>query len=86
MRDALAMVDLVAQDGPIILVTISSTLFYRQLLRTQIPKSTKKTDRLTVFFALLGSARIKDARKTLMILTPGGIQQRRLGLDLRGLS
>ena len=30
------------------------------------PKSTKKTDNLSVFFALLGSARVKAARGTLM--------------------
>jgi len=34
------------------------------------PKGTKKTDNLTVFFALLGSAQAKDARRTLMKLTP----------------
>jgi len=30
----------------------------------------KKTDNLTVFFALLGSVRVKAWRKTLMKLTP----------------
>jgi len=35
------------------------------------PESAKKTDNLTVFFALLGSARAKAARRTLMKLTPG---------------
>ncbi len=34
------------------------------------PKSVKKTDNLTVFFALFGSASVK-ARRTLMKLTPG---------------
>jgi len=34
------------------------------------PKITKKTDDLTVFFALLGSEHAKPARKTLMELTP----------------
>jgi len=34
------------------------------------PKSTKKTDGLTVLFALLGSAHIKAALKMLMKLTP----------------
>ncbi len=34
------------------------------------PKSTKKTDRLTVFFALLGSGRAKAARKMLVKLDP----------------
>ncbi len=33
------------------------------------PKSTKKTDSLTVFFALSGSVRVKAARKTLVKLT-----------------
>jgi len=37
----------------------------------QIPKAQKKTDSLTLFFALLGSARVKAARKTLVKLTPG---------------
>jgi len=35
------------------------------------PKSTKKTDDLTVFFALSGSAHVKAGRWTLMKLTPG---------------
>jgi len=35
------------------------------------PKSAKKTNSLTVFFALLGSARIKTYRKMLEKLTPG---------------
>jgi len=35
------------------------------------PKSAKKTDNLTVFFALLESARLNAARKTLTKLTPG---------------
>jgi len=34
------------------------------------PKSTKKIDDFTVFFALSGSAPVKAARKTLMKLTP----------------
>jgi len=37
----------------------------------QIPKAQKKTDNLNAFFALLGSARIKAARRTLMKFTPG---------------
>jgi len=36
------------------------------------PKSAKKTDGWTVFFALLESAGIKASCKTLMKLTPGG--------------
>jgi len=35
------------------------------------PESAKKTDDLTVFFALLKSALVKAACKTLMKLTPG---------------
>jgi len=34
------------------------------------PKSAIKTDNLTIFFALLGSARVKDERKMLAKLTP----------------
>ncbi len=45
------------------------------------PNSTKKTDSLIVFFALLGSARVKAAHKMLMKLTPdeeeGPAHQRR---------
>ena len=35
------------------------------------PKSAEKSDRLTVFFALLVSVRIKAAQKMLVKLTPG---------------
>ncbi len=35
------------------------------------PKSTKKTNNLTVFFALSGSARVKAVSRMLMKLTPG---------------
>ncbi len=35
------------------------------------PESAKKTDNLTVFFVLLGSASVKAASRTLMKLTPG---------------
>ncbi len=34
------------------------------------PKSVKKADSLTVFFALLESARLKGARKMFVKLTP----------------
>jgi len=44
--------------------------FYKQLLLEHIPKR-KKTDSLTVFFALLGSAAAKALRKMLVKLTPG---------------
>jgi len=35
------------------------------------PKSAKKTVKLSVFFALWGSALVKAAQRTLMKLTPG---------------
>jgi len=34
-------------------------IFCEQFLRAQIPKAQKNTDSLTVFFVLLGSARVK---------------------------
>ena len=37
----------------------------------QIPKAKKKTVKLISFIALLGSARVKAARRTLVILTLG---------------
>ena len=43
---------------------------YTQLLHAQMPKTQKKLHHLTVFFALMGSARIKSARQMLMKLTP----------------
>jgi hypothetical protein len=51
-------------------VSISPT-FYEQLLCSQIPKAQKKLLNLTVFIALLGSVRVKAARRTLVKLTPG---------------
>ncbi len=53
-----------------LLVSILSML-YEQLLRVQIPKEPKKTIQLSIFFAFLGSARVKAASRTLMKLTPG---------------
>jgi len=50
-------------------VSISST-FCKQLL-PEDRKRAKKTDNLTVFFALSGSALVKAAHRTLMKLTPG---------------
>jgi len=48
---------------------------FHQILRPSFmpvdPKSAKKTDCLTVFFVLLGSAFVKDAGKMLVKLTPG---------------
>jgi len=38
------------------------------------PKSAEKTDNLTVFFALSGSAQVKAARKMSTKLTPDGSQ------------
>jgi hypothetical protein len=49
-------------------VSVSST-FYKQLLCVQIPKAQKDTDDLIVFFALLGSVRVKAAHKLLVKLT-----------------
>jgi hypothetical protein len=51
-------------------VSISST-FYAQLLCAKIPKSAKKTDNLSIFFALLESLFVKAASKMLMKFTPG---------------
>jgi len=50
-------------------MSISST-FYEQLLHAQIPKAQKKTDNLTVFFALSGSVCVKAAHRMLIKLTP----------------
>jgi len=52
-------------------VSISST-FDEQFLLVQIPKAQKKTDNLTVFFALLGFACTKAAHRMLMKLDPEG--------------
>ena len=43
-----------------------SPTFYVQLLRMQRSQQRKKQLNLTVFLTLLGSARVKDARKTLV--------------------
>jgi len=59
-------------------VSISTTI-YEQLLHPQISKAQKNIDSLNVCFALLGSARVKAARKMLMKSTQGLRQgQRRL--------
>jgi len=42
-----------------------------QLIMYKDPNSTKKTDALNVFFALLGSACVKEAHKMLVKSTPG---------------
>ncbi len=48
---------------------------FSNVLRTAFtladPKSAKKTVKLSVFFALSGSARVKAAHRMLMKLTPG---------------
>jgi len=44
-------------------------MFYAQFLRLQMPKLKKDTDNLTAISALLGSAHVKAARKTLVKLT-----------------
>ena len=49
--------------------SISST-FYKHLLRAKIPKARKKIIKLSSFIALLGSACVKAARRTLVKLTP----------------
>jgi hypothetical protein len=42
-----------------------SPSFYAQLLHAQIPKAQKKTVKLSVFFALWGSVRVKVRNKML---------------------
>jgi len=48
-------------------------------------KSVKKTDKLTAFFALLGSEGIKAWSKTLMKLTPGCPELNSLFLQIKPL-
>ena len=50
-------------------VSISS-MFYEQLLRSQVPKVQKTCVKSSSFFALLGSGSVKAARRTLLKLTP----------------
>jgi len=38
-------------------------MFYEQLLHAQVPKEQKDTDDMNVYFALLGSLRIKAVHK-----------------------
>ena len=49
---------------------VNFTNILRAAFRHADPKSAKKTVRLSSFFALLGSGRIKAARRTLVKLTP----------------
>jgi len=51
-------------------------MFHKQLLRIQIPKRKKKTDSLTIFFALSVSELVKAACKMLIKLTLGHRFQR----------
>ncbi len=53
-------------------------MFYEQLFCAQITKVQKKTEDLTVFIALLGSARVKAANSLLMKWTPGADFTRKL--------
>jgi len=53
-----------------------------EAFRLEDPKSAKKTDNLTVFFALLGSASIKAASRTLMKLTPDRVLEHVLSSKL----
>jgi len=48
-----------------------SPTYHLQLLRAQIPKAQKNTVKPTVFFALLGFARVKASNQMLVKLTPG---------------
>ena len=60
-------------DGLTITIELQGSIsptFYEQLLCTQIPKAQKKTVKLSSFIALLGSARVRAARRTLVKLTP----------------
>ncbi len=57
------------------LVPITS-MFYEQLLKIpngSHPKSTKNTVKLSIFFALLGSVRVKAEHKTWVKLTPEAV-------------
>jgi len=58
-----------------------SPTFYKKLLLEAFtqkdPQSAKKIDSLTVYFALLESARIKDGHKMLVKSTPGRLATKR---------
>ena len=53
-----------------------SPTFYEQLLRVQIPKAQKAALLDCLFFALLGTALVKTARRTLVKLTLGRVKLR----------
>jgi len=57
-------------------VSISPT-FYEKLLCVQIPKA-QKYSQVVNFFALSGSWGVKAAHKTMMKLTPGHYQSKKL--------
>jgi len=49
---------------------LRKALSYIKVCKHAVPKSTKKIDNVTVYFALLESARLKAAHRMLMKLTP----------------
>jgi hypothetical protein len=61
---------LVANKFTLIVLGSISTTFYEQLLRIQIPKAQKNRVKPSVFFAFLGSAQVKAARKMFMKSNP----------------
>jgi hypothetical protein len=74
--------DRVELDATEHLESISPT-FYKQLLRMRIPKAQSNSQVISVFFALLGSALIKVACKTLTKSTPEGKYVQSLKLIIR---
>jgi len=52
---------------------VSSINVLRAAFMLASPESAKKTVKLSVFFALLGSARVKAVHRTLAKSTPGGV-------------
>jgi len=57
----------IPQNGHLWLI---SPTFYQQLLQVKIPKLQNDTDDLALFFALLGSACVKAARKYVVEINP----------------
>jgi len=55
---------------PLPLAGSISSMFYKQFMHAQIPKAQKKYSHVVSLFALLGSAHVKSACRTLMKLTP----------------
>ena len=64
---------------------IGSSTCLRAAFTCADPKKCKKLLELTVFFVLLGSARVKAARKMLVKLTPGcgELKKKRLRQKIR---